>query len=231
MKVITNPLEYLRRRNFILKIYIAVALITLISIGVGAKYVIDQDNRHKAEQMLFLKQELQKKDQLLKEKTQYIKDHAVAIKETATVKNKLIADMTKRYPHFSNGKKNYLATVIAKHAKRQQISPYLVYATAITEDDLNNAHPHSLSYVIGTMGVNWRAWAPELKEQKIAYSMNDLRNVDTNFAAGSYILGTYIHKHGVHRGLQLYKGIFKDGHTHVALAQKVINIAMAVKHA
>jgi hypothetical protein len=221
-----NPFLQLKKANFKLKLFLGLMILGVIGTYYGTsdyleekhqRYIIlneelriDQE-KHEAE-MLRVKAELKAKEQALKKYNLTKKIISGFIKDN----NNMLSDTQAE---------KYAVKIIQESNKRGH-SPYVQAALLASESSFKNNPKHDIRTVIGMGGIYYDVWSKALKQEKIAYSIDSLRNPYVNIEASAYVISYYNNCANIRTALAKYKGYCALGKSQ---ANNVMVVAIKLK--
>ena len=114
--------------------------------------------------------------------------------------SKTMKNSINNFENISDTQKKKIIDNIFKYSEKYKINPVLVYAIIETESSFRPYLEHKRTYIpslkkhiqaVGLGGIVWEFWSAELIKNKIAYSRQDLFEIENNIEAICYILDVY----------------------------------------
>nr|DAK25824.1 MAG TPA: hypothetical protein [Caudoviricetes sp.]DAX61710.1 MAG TPA: hypothetical protein [Caudoviricetes sp.] len=114
--------------------------------------------------------------------------------------SKTMKNSINNFENISDTQKKKIIDNIFKFSEKYNINPVLVYAIIETESSFRPYLEHKRTYIpslkkhiqaVGLGGIVWEFWKEDLKNNKIAYSRQDLFEIENNVEAICYILDVY----------------------------------------
>lgn len=114
--------------------------------------------------------------------------------------SKTMKNSINNFENISDTQKKKIIDNIFKYSEKYNINPVLVYAIIETESSFRPYLEHKRTYIpslkkhihaVGLGGIVWEFWKNDLIKNKIAYSRQDLFEIENNIEAICYILDVY----------------------------------------
>jgi hypothetical protein len=222
-----NPFLRIKKMNTLLKV-----IIFILFLGIGTTYYYTKSSvedyfTDTIKEIDSLKETQELHDSEVKKLEQEILRKDKELKKLSLTKNIIKQYILTKNPDVNERMAEGYALKIVRESKKRGNSPYIQTALLASESSFYKNPKHDISTVVGMGGIYWNVWSKKLKQERIASSINDLRNPYTNIEASSMVLSYYMDCSKTPReALARYKGFCSLGKSQ---ANQVMSVALTLK--